>query len=245
MLTLLNLPLIVEDLRLIISDLDELGGLVKREPPDERGPFPLPYDPEVQFCPDRTKPEVFRAYRFQRCWMRLDVSIRHLRNALNGWDVDSLACDDSTRNLLRSLCHFISRIPLNFPPLLPLDKEAVFADVAGNLGILLRQNLADLTGEPVVPPDWLGDEPFRPAGSTKVAPRLSANTPKDKRNEFCFNQWLEGKTLKEIWVLVKEHPEWEQFTAFRAVRGPIAAWAKCLRVEVPRRNGGRPPRKVR
>jgi hypothetical protein len=67
-------------------------------------------------------------------------------------------------------------------------------------------------------------------------------TPTDARNKFCYEQWQRGQTYKEIWAALKLHPEWEQVSDPKAVRGPIKAWAAKHGLDIREGQPGKPKR---
>ena len=76
-------------------------------------------------------------------------------------------------------------------------------------------------------------------GAQRHADGGGAIGPNDARNRFCYEQWEAGRTLKEIWVDVKDHAEWEQVSEPAAVRGPINSWASKNGLIVTKRHPGR------
>ena len=69
----------------------------------------------------------------------------------------------------------------------------------------------------------------------------AALSPKDARNKFAYERYMAGDTYKQIRLGIAKHPEWEQFSSDAAVRGAIAAWAKIIGVDIPKRQAGRRP----
>ncbi len=69
-----------------------------------------------------------------------------------------------------------------------------------------------------------------------VEPQLTIN---EARSRFCFEEWQDGKTYKEINVALKHHSEWEHFEDEKAVRGPIESWGKRIGVEPRKGQRGR------
>jgi hypothetical protein len=59
--------------------------------------------------------------------------------------------------------------------------------------------------------------------------------PSDARNCYAFQAWESGKTLKEIWLAIGRHREWERVDDWHSVRGHIHAWAKKMGLRVSKR----------
>jgi hypothetical protein len=65
-------------------------------------------------------------------------------------------------------------------------------------------------------------------------------TPTDARNQFCYERWQAGDTLKQIWVAVNRDPEWEHYSAPAGVRKAINKWAKLHGLPVRKGQPGKP-----
>jgi hypothetical protein len=88
--------------------------------------------------------------------------------------------------------------------------ENVFATAYDKFG----DQLESLAGELAASIDF---------GFSDAEPPLSAE---DACNKFCFEQWQSGRTYKEIFLSLKQYPEWkERFSGSLAIRGAIKAWA--------------------
>jgi hypothetical protein len=74
---------------------------------------------------------------------------------------------------------------------------------------------------------------------------LDRETPTDARNKFCYEQWQGGKSYMQIFIALKDHPEWEQLSDEKAVRGPIHSWAKKHSLPVRKGERGKPRRAAR
>jgi hypothetical protein len=67
-------------------------------------------------------------------------------------------------------------------------------------------------------------------------------TPNEARAKFCFEAWQSGKSLKEINVLLRRHPEWEHYSNDRGVRRAIDTWSKRIGVKPRKGQPGRRPK---
>jgi hypothetical protein len=76
--------------------------------------------------------------------------------------------------------------------------------------------------------------------------RFRRLTPNEARDKFCFEQWqYSDATLKEINAALKRHPEWQEFSDDKAVRGAINRWADRLGVKPQKRQRGRRAKSAR
>lgn len=71
----------------------------------------------------------------------------------------------------------------------------------------------------------------------ELVPPLS---PTDARNKFCYEEWQRGQTLMQVFIALKKHPEWEQVSDEKAIRGPIKSWATKHGLPVRKGDRGKP-----
>jgi hypothetical protein len=65
--------------------------------------------------------------------------------------------------------------------------------------------------------------------------------PNDARDRWMTEQWLAGKTSKEIHTLLAQHPEWGQYAEERSVHGAITRYADKHGITLPERKQKRKP----